>query len=123
MGITENWERMALILNTVDDDDCEVEIVIHAKTEVCPRCDGKGKHDNPAFSNGITSEEWDRDWDEESREGYRNGLYDVTCEKCQGRRVVLNADENDPNFQRLLLWQKEESDYRALCDAERRMGC
>lgn len=65
-----------------------------SKFEVCPKCEGKGKHDHPAFSNGITSEEWERDWDEDSREGYISGRYDVKCSKCDGLRVIEVIDES-----------------------------
>lgn len=55
---------------------------------ICDKCRGEGKHDHPAFSNGITSEEWNNDWDEDSREGYLEGRYDVHCDDCGGRGRV-----------------------------------
>ena len=65
------------------------ELCIPGKHEVCPRCSGTGKHDHPAFSNGITGEEFNGpDWDDESRESYIRGDYDVACSECQGERVV-----------------------------------
>ena len=66
---------------------------VPGKFEVCPRCDGTGKHDHPAFSNGITSSEWNgHDWDDESRESYLRGTYDVQCTECDGKRVVIEPN-------------------------------
>lgn len=79
-----------------DEIDVEETIELPGKYEVCDRCQGKGSHTNPAIDgNGITSEEWwGPDWDDESREDYMNGFYDVSCYECHGKRVVLEVDEN-----------------------------
>jgi hypothetical protein len=78
-----------------DDDGNEVEAELPAKYEACDRCKGEGKHDNPAFSNGITSDEWNSpDWDDESKEAYLRGDYDVACEECNGKNVILVVDED-----------------------------
>jgi DnaJ-class molecular chaperone len=74
-------------------DDGEEELELPARYEVCGRCNGHGCHDHPAFSNGITASEWRDEWDCESREDYLAGRYDVTCEECEGLRVVLEVDE------------------------------
>ena len=64
-----------------------------SKMVICPRCEGRGSHDHPAFSNGITSSEWNGpDWDDESRETYLSGGYDVSCSECAGLRVVAVPD-------------------------------
>jgi hypothetical protein len=55
---------------------------------VCPRCEGRGSHVNPAVDgNGITAEEMD-ELGEDFREDYLSGVYDVRCEECGGNRVV-----------------------------------
>jgi hypothetical protein len=77
----------------IDDEGYEVEHEVPARYEVCERCEGSGKHDHPAFSNGITSSEW-AEWDYDERESYLRGRYDVTCEECKGQRVVLHPDED-----------------------------
>lgn len=51
---------------------------------ICDCCDGHGKRDNPAFSNGITSSEWHEEWDDDERQSYLGGVYDVTCGDCRG---------------------------------------
>ncbi len=76
----------------IDDDGDEIDVVVPGKFEVCSRCEGTGKHDHPAFSNGFTQEEMSED--PEFAEEYRAGRYDVTCQKCQGVRVVCVADED-----------------------------
>lgn len=83
-----------------DDNGDEQEGELPAKYEVCSRCSGEGSHVNPSIDgHGISAEEWDRDWDDESRddesrETYMNGGYDVTCETCKGLRVELVIDED-----------------------------
>lgn len=58
------------------------------KWEVCPRCEGEGKHVNPAIDgNGLSSEDFDELGDE-FREDYFAGIYDVPCYECKGKRVV-----------------------------------
>lgn len=58
------------------------------KWVVCPRCDGEGSHVNPAVDgHGITSDEMD-ELGPDFFDDYMGGVYDVTCERCKGRRVV-----------------------------------
>lgn len=93
---------------TVEDDE-GTEHVVPSTFEVCPRCNGKGVHDHPAFANGITAEEFrGPDWDDESREGYMRGDYDVACSVCKGLRVVAVADLSRCTFalKRLLVKQR-----------------
>ena len=61
---------------------------IPAVYAVCPGCDGNGKQDNLGAITDM------HEWDEESREAYFAGGYDVRCEECHGKRVVLVADED-----------------------------
>jgi RecB family endonuclease NucS len=102
------------------------EIELPAKYEVCSRCEGEGAHTNPNIDgNGITASEWEEDWDEESRENYMNGVYDVTCVECDGRRVVavLDREAADPElvkqydaYQESLARSRAEERYeRRLC--------
>ena len=91
------------------------------KFEVCPRCNGEGKHVNPAIdSHGLSREDFDADPDFE--EDYFSGVYDVECYECKGLRVVkvpdwmrLTTDE----CHAIVLHQQEEADYAALCRMER----
>jgi hypothetical protein len=55
---------------------------------VCPRCEGRGTHVNPAVDgNGLTAEDIDEQGPD-FLEDYLGGVYDVQCEECGGQRVV-----------------------------------
>jgi hypothetical protein len=90
------------------------------KFEVCPRCEGRGKHVNPAIDgHGLSAEDFDQDPD--FREDYFSGVYDVPCYECKGDRVVkvpnwlaLTPDE----CHAIHLHLEDEADYRALCRME-----
>lgn len=65
---------------------------------ICSCCNGHGKVDNPAFSNGFTAEEWNDpdfadDYDDAdgktSRDRYLEGFYDVHCPECKGSGKLL----------------------------------
>ena len=75
-----------------NDEGDEVEVTLPVRFEVCPRCDGKGSHVNPAIDEGgISPEEFADDPDFE--EAYFYGRYDVACHECEGLRVVETVDE------------------------------
>lgn len=101
------------------------EIVLPTKMEVCDRCRGRGTHTNPSIDgNGITSAEW-AEWDDDDREGYLTGAYDVMCEECHGRNVMEVVDEDQLGPEHLEAWNQQvqdEYDYRAEIRAEQRMG-
>lgn len=107
-----------------DEDGNEVEHKLPAKYEVCHRCQGEGTHVNPNVDgHGITAEEWERDWDDESREAYFEGRYDVPCEECDGDRVVAVVDEEhltDAQKVTFAEWQ-EHQEQVARWDYEDRM--
>ena len=50
---------------------------------ICSCCQGNGKVDHPAFSNGITDSEWAH-WDESEQQAYMAGRYDIICNECDG---------------------------------------
>jgi len=108
------------------DEDHGAYFCIPSKFEVCGTCLGAGTHVNPSIdAHGITSEEWENDWDEESREAYRSGGYDVTCSECNGLRVVPVPDESRATPEAMKAWEeivKDDAQYRAECESERRMG-
>jgi hypothetical protein len=65
-------------------------LTLPGKRILCPRCEGEGRHVNPAIDEGITEEEWrETDWDDESR---ACGSYKVPCSKCRGEKVVIVLD-------------------------------
>lgn len=74
-----------LKFNNLDDETGEPILTRHQlQWIICDKCRGEGKHDHPAFSNGITSDEWN-DWNEDEREDYLEGRYDVPCDDCGGK--------------------------------------
>lgn len=64
---------------------------------ICDHCNGDGRIPHPAFSNGITASEW-RDWDEDDRCNYMDGIFDTTCEKCKGRGSIKVPDVSRMTF-------------------------
>lgn len=98
-----------------DAEGWEEEVDLPAKWEICPRCDGDGTHDHPAFSNGITSDEW-AEWGDEDRETYMCGGYDVHCEECKGSGTVLVVDDTrvpSDLRERYGDWSRGQADLRA----------
>ena len=104
----------------VDDCDGVYTEEVTVKYEVCPTCEGKGKHVNPSIDcNGISAEEFAEDPD--FAEDYFRGVYDVPCAECGGRRVVP-VPVDDAVLARYHKILDEEAAYQAMCAAERRMG-
>ena len=111
-----------------DDDGNTVELAVPYTLEVCQRCDGEGRHVNPAIDgNGLTQEDFDADPD--FREAYFEGRYDVVCEECGGRNVVPEVDKGacrSPKQKEALATlrrkEKDDAEYEQLCRMERLMG-
>ena len=78
-----------------DDSGDEYEIELPVRFDVCPTCEGHGTHLHPEIgSHAYSSEQFAEDFDDEEREQYfrRGGVYDVTCGKCKGVKVVYVID-------------------------------
>lgn len=107
------------------DDESQYWIDVPGKWEICERCDGNGTHTNPSIDgNGITAEEWD-EWDDDDREGYRTGRYDVACEnKCDDGKVrVVDRDRCPPELLKLVdEWAEDEAEEARERAAERRLS-
>lgn len=102
-----------------DHDEIEVTVTSILNTRgkfhwaICSRCDGNAKVDHPAFANGITSTEWDQDWDEESRKNY-HGFYDQPCPECRDGKVrVPNMAALTFAEKRVLVTQRRIERWRA----------
>lgn len=99
------------------------ELELPTRMEVCGRCAGLGVHDHPAFSNGISQDEFEDDPD--FAEDYRRGVYDVPCERCGGANVEAVVDEEAcaPDLLEAYWRHVEElSSLRRMEEAERRAG-
>jgi RecJ-like exonuclease len=66
------------------------EYEIPARWSICTRCEGEGKHGNPAFDGESVARLRDEDPDFLDRLIARD--YDVRCRTCNGTGKVLIAD-------------------------------
>ena len=78
------------------DDGGERELDLPGRWEICDRCRGAGSHDHPAFSNGLTQEDFDEDPD--FKGDYLAGCYDVRCDECEGSGKVIVPDVASMRF-------------------------
>lgn len=109
---------MATIIDPTGETDEETEVSF--VWEVCGTCDGKGSHVNPGVdAHGLSQEDFDEDPD--FKEDYFNGAYDVECSECHGRRVTPEPVD-EKVIEAVNRKRQDEADYRAECEAERRMG-
>jgi hypothetical protein len=127
-GVNTNTMKATVVIEEEDEesgDMVEVEHELPVTFEVCPTCEGRGKHVNPSVdAGGLSAEDFYEDPD--FAESYMEGHYDVTCYECGGNRVVpvINRDRCDPEILKKLD-DREEADaqYRREVEAERRFGC
>jgi hypothetical protein len=112
-----------VILYAADGTGDEIELP--AVYGVCPRCQGRGTHVNPAIDgNGLTREDFDEDPDFE--ESYFRGDYDVQCYECRGKRVVAVLDRKRCSKADAAAYDRQLDDLAevdAIHAAEIRMGC
>lgn len=97
--IQETKNGVSILFETEDDDGVITVHWLKTRYELCRTCEGRGKHVNASIDCcGLSQEDFDRD--PEFEENYFNGTYDVTCNECNGRRVVPILDEgaNDPEL-------------------------
>lgn len=122
-----NVTGIAISINYIFKGGQEQEIKLPGKFEVCFRCEGRGKHVNPAIDeHGITADEFAED--PEFEEAYFSGRYDVRCHECDGKNVVPVIDESRlSKFQKVVFKSHEarlrdDAAYASEAAAERRMG-
>ena len=85
----------------------DMEIQVNKVWEVCPECEGEGKHSNPAFD-GVNV----NDLDQETLDNYMAGLYDIQCQVCKGRTTILVNDLTVLSDHQLETYEKEQAQYR-----------
>jgi hypothetical protein len=106
-----------------DDETGEEKVFqLESKREVCPRCQGIGRHSREDIDDSYLVDIMIADGDEEGLEGYYNGNYDVICTVCNGQNVVDAPVFPEWMQKKLNEWYRWEAEYRRECDAERRMG-
>lgn len=117
--------HMTLTFEHETEDGDPIEFVLPVRMQVCDTCGGKGTHVNPSIdSHGITAEEWS-EWDDEEREGYFSGHYDITCYRCSGTNVTPEIDRERAAVDALKAWDEEcksLADDRRCQESERRYG-
>jgi hypothetical protein len=96
--MSNNTVKLSIYKEETDEEgtfDAEIEVEFPAKWEICQRCEGDGHHSNPSIDgNGITSSEW-AEWDDEEKDTYMSGGYDIPCEaKCSGGKALVVDTEN-----------------------------
>jgi hypothetical protein len=113
------------VLYEFDENGAVIERELPTHWEICPVCQGEGKHVNPAIdAGGISGETFAED--PEFAEDYMSGVYDVVCNHCNGRTTVRAVDwdamseEDQKAFQEQL---DEEAYSHAEHMAEIRAGC
>lgn len=75
----------------------EATVVVQSSFQVCGTCQGRGTHVNPAIDcGGITASEW-AEWDDYEKDYYMSGAYDVTCNQCNGEKVIQNLEYETNN--------------------------
>ena len=117
------WETLQSE-DLVPEEDDSMQLELPGKWAICHQCEGSGRMVNPSIDcGGITQDEW-YDWDEDDREGYFSGRYDVSCSVagCQDGKVF------SPVFPPLIAQEIEDREREAADDArqramELRYGC
>ena len=110
---------MAITVTVEDKDGYETEVKLPTTRIVCPRCRGTGVHDHPAFCNGFTSDEM-QELGQDFQEDYMSGVYDVTCEDCNGANVVEVVDTERLKPEHRDAWQSH-CEYQNELAMEKRM--
>ncbi len=123
--------RETITFEYEDENGNEIKHEFPAINAVCSRCEGYGHHTNPSIDgNGITESEME-ELGEDFREGYFNGVYDITCERCKGEKVILVIDtdavEHNAKHKEAYVAYLEDCEVkyheRLERDAEERFGC
>jgi len=120
---TLDRSKMTATLDYYDPDEDDVEYIdatVEVKFVVCDTCQGRGSHVNPSIdAHGLTGADFAEDPD--FAEEYFSGAYDQPCNECGGASTVpIPRDET--------IWKaiqdkwRDDAEYRAEVEAERRMG-
>lgn len=113
-----------------NDDGDEIVVDFPTRWEICDDCHGEGttylgwtSNEQPAFTQ--------EDFEEEGydfKHDYLSGAYDKDCPTCDGSGKIRVIDENSAEsrypeaFSEYLSYMKNEADYRAAVNAERRFN-
>lgn len=107
------------------DHDGSDHIWVSGKMEVCPQCCGTGSHVRKDLDDSAMVDSMREDGDDEGLAAYFNGAFDERCTLCNGKNVVLQANEDSiPEWAQNAMseWAESESESRAIEMQESRMG-
>lgn len=106
--------------------------MIKFKWVICHCCNGEGSVENSAFSNGITSSEW-QEMHSDEQAAYMAGEYNEPCQECKSSGKLQVADVSVMTFsekRQYIIEQREaQEDYLINQEidrevaAERAFGC
>ena len=109
------------MLSHEEEDGSIVEVALPWCWEICSYCEGHGTSSEHLGS--FTSSEWD-ELDDDWKEDYLAGRFDISCAHCSGGRVrVVDEDRCDPKL--LAEYQDQQSrdhEVDLMWEMERRMG-
>jgi len=95
-----------------DENSDEIQGDFHFKWVVCSLCDGRGVHTDPAVdAGGLTHQDFD-DMGSQFTEDYHHGKFNVTCRRCEGKRVEPELLGDSVPTQRLrdhLRWRENDA--------------
>jgi hypothetical protein len=77
-------------IQCLDKRGYQYSILVAAKKEVCPECDGEGKI-LPYGIDQISDEDLAKA-DIEFLENYKGGVFHLECESCKGNKIVVVPD-------------------------------
>ena len=100
----------------------DMPIEVYGQYEVCPTCQGEGRHVRNDLDQSKLVEDMEADGDWEGIEAYYKGAYDKTCATCQGERVILVP--HLPSWAKKIIQAYEDDMYEHKQEvlAERRFG-
>lgn len=120
-----NQPAASRVLYLEREDGSTDEIELPTTWAVCSVCNGEGKHVNPSIDcGGLTADDFHDDPDFES--DYFGGVYDVTCNRCNGRTTERVVDWNALTDEQREAYENQlegEASDRAEHLAEIRAGC
>ena len=97
-------------------------IMVEARYEVCPLCQGHGKHERRDIDCSRLVDEMREDGDDWGLEQYFKGAYDTICTECKGQRVILVPELPEEIQEKIWEYNDGAREYAAEVAAERRMG-
>lgn len=105
------------------DDNPDEPVKLPTRYEICSCCSGHGR--SSAYLGDFTGSELAEqgsDWVDD----YMSGAFDRACEPCDGTGKVQVPDYSRMTPAQAAAYQaqcRDDDEFDAICEAERRMGC